>query len=248
MARAKNIQTGSRQSRQPSAMLWNVLTGLVLLTAICLMSVFAVIFVNPDTPLNPFPPPTLPAVLLFPTNTPPPLIVLPPTWTPTPTAEPTMTFTPAPTHTPTSTPTLLVLPSPTETPSLTPTAQPRFTLVGGVRHLRAGSVVSGRTCAWMGVGGNVTDLEDNPVTGLTVLLGGEYEGKAIRMTATTGTASAYGAGGFEITIANDPNPSRETIYLQLFTPGGTAISDRFFFRTYDECDRNLIRMDFTQLQ
>lgn len=248
MARAKNSQTGTRQPRQQSSLLWNLLTILVLLAAVVLLSISALIFADPQSSLNPFPPPTLPVALFFPTNTPPSLNVLPPTWTPTPTSEPTMTFTPVPTHTPSTTPTLLVLPSPTDTPTPTATRPPRFNLSGGVNHMRVGLVVSGRGCAWMGVGGNVVDLEGNPVVGLTVLLGGEYEGKAINKTTRTGTASAYGAGGYEINMADDPNSSKETLYVQILSANGTALSDQFFFRTYDDCNRNLIRMNFTQTQ
>lgn len=120
--------------------IWNLLTVLVLLAAVLLFAIFTLIFSDPQHELNPLPPPTLPARLLFPTPTPTPRL-LPPTWTPTPdpgepevegtnllpssTLPPTSTgfvlptFTPTPTRTftPTNTPT------PTKTPTITPTLE-----------------------------------------------------------------------------------------------------------------------------
>jgi hypothetical protein len=124
--------------------IWNLLTVLVLLATLLLLIIFASIFADPQSALNPFPPPTLPARLQFPTATA-TLRGLPPTWTPTPengapvvddpglrpssTLPPTSTgfvlpsFTPTATHT--YTPTITY--TPTNTP--TNTIQPTYTLV-----------------------------------------------------------------------------------------------------------------------
>ena len=64
------------ESLQPTkdrgAVVWNILTILVLLTACCIALGFAAIFINPYTGYNPFPPPTLPPTLAIPTQTPTP--------------------------------------------------------------------------------------------------------------------------------------------------------------------------------
>lgn len=234
-------------NRRSSGVLWNLLTVLVLVAAVCVVSYFLLIFVNPQSALNPFPPPTLPPVLVLPTATSTPLNVLPPTWTPAPTLEPTITLTPRPTNTPTSTPTRIVLPSPTQTPTATATLPPEFLLSGGVQHQRS-TAVNGLPCTWMGVGGNIVDLDGNPVQGLTVFLGGAYETKPLNKTTISGTAPVFGEGGYEIQIADDPGPSNETMYVQLFSADGKSVSPQYFFRTYDECERNLIRLDFAQSQ
>jgi hypothetical protein len=236
-----------RTTRSAAGALWNFLTLLLLVGAVCLISYFVLVFVNPQTPLNLFPPPTLPAVLVLPTESPTALNALPATWTPTVTGEPTSTVTPRPSNTPTTTPTFFVIPTATMTFTPTATKVPEFVLVGGVDHDRAGPT-NGRGCDWMGVGGNVVDLDGNPVQGLTVVLGGEYENKAINKTTITGTATAYGGGGYEFTIADEPNSSRESMYIQLFSPNGKAISAQYLFRTYDDCAMNLVRMDFQQKQ
>ena len=102
--------------RKISSIIWNVLTVLVLLMVVCLAAFFMMILFNPNSQLNLFPPPTLPATISFPTATSTSQIALPATWTPEPTLEPTFTDTPVPTHTP----------PPSETPfslfTLTPTA------------------------------------------------------------------------------------------------------------------------------
>jgi len=36
--------------------------------------------------------------------------------------------------------------------------------------------------------------------------------------------------------------------VQLFTPDGKTVSPQYFFRTYDDCKQNLIRLDFQQSQ
>jgi hypothetical protein len=73
--------------------LWNLGTLVVLLCLVILVAVFALIFVNPQAVVNPYPPPTMPVALLLPSSTPTP---------PLPTAEPTQppTATPSPTETP----------------------------------------------------------------------------------------------------------------------------------------------------
>lgn len=98
----------------------------------------------------------------------------------------------------------------------------------------------------MGVGGQVLDDAGNPVDGITVFLGGKYEGKAIQLTTTTVAGTPYGDGGFEITLADDPNSTKETLYLQLFSSNGVAVSKQYYFRTYDSCQKNLILFNFSQ--
>ena len=100
---------------------WNFLTVLVLAGILGLVSAFAIIFVNPTTPMNPFPPQQLPDNLAQPTK-PSIVLALPPTWTTTP-LPPTFTptITPSFTASPTLEPTLTTTPIPTDTSTVTPT-------------------------------------------------------------------------------------------------------------------------------
>jgi hypothetical protein len=161
-----------------TAIFWSILTILILLIAVCIAAGFLVVFTNPYSSLNPFPPPTLLARAELPTSTPTnEVIPLPPTWTATSSPVPIPTDTPTPTST---------LP-PTPTPiTLTPT--PPFTQCLAVAPLcvRQGFPKAIENiyhpeldCTWMGVGGQVVDLSDAPVTGLIVRLGGSLPGVKI---------------------------------------------------------------------
>ena len=106
----------------------NILTILSLLS-LCGVSAFVLtVYFNPDSALNPFPPPTMPAGIVLPTETPTPQS-MPPTWTPAPgTASPT-TQALAPSSTPLASSTSFVLPTytPTATATETPTETPTIT-------------------------------------------------------------------------------------------------------------------------
>lgn len=102
---------------------WDVLAILFLLAAIGVGVVFGMIYVDPYTSLNPFPPPTVPALLVLPTDTPTPLYRIPATWTATlqPGVVITGTLKPSSTALPTSTGFLLPTATDTATPTRTPT-------------------------------------------------------------------------------------------------------------------------------
>ena len=70
-----------RQRKRDS--LWNVLSSLVVLATVCLVGYFLILFSNPQVAMNPYPPPTMPVLVVLPTSTATPLS-LPPTWTSTP--------------------------------------------------------------------------------------------------------------------------------------------------------------------
>lgn len=127
--------------------IWDILSVLGLAALLILVVVFIQIGVNPYSSLNPFPPPTMPALIILPSNTP-TLKSLPPTWTATPmggggtpvvVATQTLpatstgwvmaTFTPTPTNTatPTNTRTITNTPPPTNTRTNTPV--PTYTLL-----------------------------------------------------------------------------------------------------------------------
>ena len=80
---------------------WDILSIVVLVASFIIIGVVLVIFGNPNSSLNPFPPATFPPMIDIPTATATP-VVLPATWTPTvvisPTPRPTGTF--IPTETP----------------------------------------------------------------------------------------------------------------------------------------------------
>ncbi len=128
---------------------WDILSIIGLISICCLVVVFAQIAMDPNSSLNPFPPPTMPALIELPTSTA-TLRSLPPTWTATPpvdreiqstqTLPPTRTgwvlptFTSTPTNTPTRTNTPTVTKTPTETRIPTNTKQPTVDVQATVNY------------------------------------------------------------------------------------------------------------------
>ncbi len=102
-------------------------------------------------------------------------------------------------------------------------------------------------CFWMGVGGQVFDAEGQVVKSVVVELGGELAGIAMSDLKVAGGATDYGPGGFEFTLAQRPLGSENTLWLRLYDLGGKALSERIFFSTYNDCQRNLILLNFLEV-
>ena len=229
----------------------NLLTLIVVLATIGVGAVFGAVFVNPylvDV-VNPYlpvrlvPPPTLPPTLGPPTPTNTPEIYLPSTWTATPTVTATLTPTPTETPVPTATPT------PTETPAVTNTPSgaaivpqpdsPKFTT----------NFANTKACQWMGLAGQVFDNKTNgAVTGLAVRIGGQLSGIPFDLTSLTGSAPAYGPGGYEFVLSDHPIASTKTLWVQILDTAGVPLSDKIFFDTSDKCSENLVLFNWNQVR
>jgi hypothetical protein len=104
-------------------------------------------------------------------------------------------------------------------------------------------------CDWMGVGGQAFDLTGAPIAqGLFVQLGGELAGDPLDFLGMVGMVSNYGPGSFEFTLADEPIPSEETLWVQLFDQAKLPLSDKIYFDTFGECEQNLILINFTQVR
>lgn len=224
----------------------NLLTLLVLMMTCCVGLVILVVYTNPYIAINPFPPPTLPALAALPTPTPTPLISLPPTWTPTPLSDLASMSTP--------------MPAPTEASAEITTAPEVYTettpeaIVTMPFVLQAGDPVAIANvshpelgCGWMGVAGQVTGLDNAPLPGLMVQLGGVLEGRSMLPVTLTGTATQYGEGGYEFTLSDGPVASENSLWVQLLEQDGRPLSEKVFFDTYAECDKALILVNFVQI-
>lgn len=141
----------------------------VAAVTVLLLAYYVIVFANPTSSLNPFPPDVEVTAVAAEIATP----TLPPTWTPTATTTvtPTRTVTPSPTptNTPTSTPTATPEPGtetstplPTEPPGPTPTPQPPLYLSSGMW--------AGPDCGWTGVFGVVWTATDLPKNGAQIHL------------------------------------------------------------------------------
>jgi hypothetical protein len=226
--------------------LWNALSVLTFLAAGVVIVAFVLIYRDPNQRLNPFPPPTLIPTLFVPTYTPfdtPAPVTPSPTFTVTSTAtltplEPTSTVTVTPTET--LTPTLG--PSPTATIN---SAYP-FILRGDPVAI-ASSAIPGHEECKLWVAGQAYDLQNAPMVGITVQLGG-YLGKTVSQFSLTGTALQYGPAGYEFTVANLVQGSENSIWIMLLDQAGVPLSNRIYLNTYDDCQRNLILVNFRQIR
>ncbi len=235
--------------KKSSALVWNVLTILVLVTIVCVVSVFFLIFTNPYSGINPFPPPTLNMTVAPPTATITPRFTLIPSWTPTNSVV-EIPDTPEP----------ISLPSTTDTPSggvevMEVTVLPPpggFSFVprqGSPSAIDASSFHPDIGCNWSGIAGQATSLNGESVQGLFVQLGGSMPGiDPVNKLAMTGLAPQYGAGGFEITLADKLVASSGTLWIQLLDQQNLPLSDRVYFDTYDDCQKNLVIIYFDQVK
>jgi hypothetical protein len=220
--------------------------SLLFLVAIVLVIVFtALLFRDPFSPLNPLPPNTPIPTVFIPTATLTPTQpqVLPGTWTPTITPTPTATQTLTPTDTPTPTETSTPAP-PTDT---VPNTAYNYLLRGLPAYL-AGSVIHPDDGCKLWIAGQAFDMKGSPVIGITVQMGGTLNRKNVYLLSLTGTALQYGQGGYEFVLAEEALASSEDVWIQLLNQEMVPISERVFFNTFADCEKNLVLINFKQVK
>jgi hypothetical protein len=229
----------------------NLLTLIVVVATIGVGAAFGAVFlnpylveaVNPYLPMKFAPPPTLPPTLGPPTPTNTPEIYLPAQWTATPTI--TATATPEPTETPVPTDT----PMPTETPAITNTPSGAAVIPQPDSPSLTTNFANTKACQWMGVAGQVFDDETKAaVTGLAVRVGGQLGTFPVDQTSLTGSAPAYGPGGYELVLSDHPIASNKTVWIQILDTAGVPLSDKVYFVTSDKCSENLVLFNWDQVR
>jgi hypothetical protein len=219
----------------------NLLSGILVAATLVVGLLFAIIFINPQSSINPLPPTTLPALVLTWTPSPTPKPVLPATWTPTIVPSPTATDTPVPSDTP----------SPTPEESPIPTADlesgTTFGIQDGYPLYIENTVNTEAGCNWLGVAGQIFDSDGVPVDGILVETGGSLGDIDFSGITLTGQAPAYGEGGYEITLNDSPVNSEGIAWIRLIDQASLPLSEQIFFETFDSCDSNLIRINFVQI-
>jgi hypothetical protein len=221
---------------------WNILTIVVLALTGCIVVYFGLIFLNPQSSLNPLRPGGSLFVAPPPTNTPEP-IKLQPTWTASPTLEMTPTSTPRPTFTPIFTDTPFSLVPPTRTPRPTNTPKAPFTATS-IRTVESTLIHPDLGCNWAGIGGTVDDEKGSPVIGMVVVLRGFLDGSSVEQQNLSGINKEYGSSGFEFVIGNTPIASNKTLYVQLVDLNNIPLSDKIELTTSADCSKNLVLVRF----
>jgi len=157
----------------------------------------------------------------------------------------TVTHTISPSNTATLTQTLT--PTLTFTPEPTPEPMP-FQLKGEPEAMSSDLIRPGLGCDWLVIAGQVWDLQEAPVTDLSLHLYGELGGYQIDMVIMTGSALAYGESGFEFTLENLVIDSVDSLFIQLVDTNGIPLSEPYPIQTYDDCQKNLILVNFHQVR
>ncbi|HOE35603.1 MAG TPA: hypothetical protein PKX65_07675 [Anaerolineaceae bacterium] len=160
---------------------------------------------------------------------------------------PTATHTPLPSFTPTVTRT----PTPTKTSTRTPTATEKsmpFVIRGTPEGLSHTLFHPEYACEdYLFIGGQVWDLQDSPLLGLVVRLGGTYGGDIVDMTVKSGSSAIYGRSGYEFALTNK-QIADGNIYIQLEDENGEVLSTRTFLNVTASCQANLIIVNFKQVR
>jgi hypothetical protein len=220
----------------------DVLSIVVLVATVCVVGYFALIFINPESRLNPLPPgggfgPRLPTATVTP-------LQLEPTWTASPTLELTPSSTPRPTFTPFETSTLVSLLPPTRTPRPpTPTRTPRAPFSATTQQVESTIIHPELLCNWAGIGGTVVDANNSPIVGQVVVLRGSLDGRTIEQQTVSGINKEYGPSGFEFVLGNAPFAST-TLIVQLVDLNNIPLSDPVSITTSSDCTKNLVLVRF----
>jgi hypothetical protein len=147
---------------------------------------------------------------------------------------------PTPTRTPTPTPTDTPTPGPSATATATFSPYPFTKDQTSPQYLQ--NFANNAGCNWMGVAGEVFDLNGNPVAP------GEFVvhvwDSGIDARAVVGDAPAYGPSGYEQFLFDAPRVQEQSIQLE--TSNGTAVSQVYRFQTRASCNQNLIWFSFVQ--
>ena len=123
-----------------------------------------------------------------------------------------------------------------------------FTIQEGSPFYLANFAHPAKGCSWTGVAGQVFDEQSQIIKDLTVLIGKiAATEKDHEWYSMTGTATAYGDGGYEIQIMDSPHSTTQVYWIQIVGESGESLSDRIYFDTFEDCQKNLILINFVPL-
>ena len=157
---------------------------------------------------------------------------------------PTLTQTPSPAPTRTMTPSL----TPTATSTATPEVYP-FVLIGEPEMMSNNLIRPQLSCEYLIIAGEVWDLQDVPITdSATVHLYGSLGGFTIDQYALPGSAPVYGESGYEFVLEGLVVDSMGTLSIRLEETNGLPLSSEYGIQTFEDCQQNLILVNFKQVR
>jgi hypothetical protein len=102
-------------------------------------------------------------------------------------------------------------------------------------------------CNWSGIGGQVFNIQGEPVSGLVIKVTGDLEGSPMFLLALTGGALQFGPGGYLIELADHTFASQGNLSLELLDIAGRPISFGIPLTTFSSCDKNLLIINLVEI-
>lgn len=159
---------------------------------------------------------------------------------------------PSPVETALPEPSSTAITPPTQIPATSaPTEAPlpvvRFYMQPGTPIWTANFIEPESGCNWMGMAGQVFDIDGNPLAGIVVEAGGALDGQPVQQIALTGSSAIVGPGGYVIELSNRPVQSDGTIWIQILDQDGTPKSARILLTTSGKCEENLTIINLVEV-
>jgi hypothetical protein len=102
-------------------------------------------------------------------------------------------------------------------------------------------------CNWMGLAGQVFDKAGVPVANLVVNVGGTLKDAPVDLLGMTGMTQVYGPLSYEVKLSDQAIDAPSGLWVQLSNTDGQPVSPKFPFPTYADCTKNLVVMNFTEV-
>jgi hypothetical protein len=103
-------------------------------------------------------------------------------------------------------------------------------------------------CNWAGVAGQVFGPDNNPVSGFTVVISGSVDGSYINRSGVTGSAQAYGNGGYEVQLSSAPFTSDGSLTAYLLDTELKQVAAPVPVTTYQDCQSNLLLLNYVKVK
>jgi hypothetical protein len=139
---------------------------------------------------------------------------------------------------------------PTETVTPTPTSELRpFILYGEPEAMTSDLIRPQLGCGYLVIAGQVWDLQGSSVTeGARIHLFGTLGDYQIDAYSDPGSALVYGESGYEFALEGLVIDSLYELQIQLEDDAGQPLSVVYYIQTYEDCQRNLILVNFKKVR
>jgi len=72
-------------------------------------------------------------------------------------------------------------------------------------------------------------------------------GEFIEKITISGTAPQYGQAGYEFKLSDQTGDTTQNFNVQLLDQADLPLSEKYYFDTFNDCEKNLILINFKQI-